>query len=121
MRAVQGLQGHAGTLTAKCFGGRETVEYHRREPLERAGLTEGEPMRILLATMLAALLVASAADAASPKKKKKAYTGQSQSQASKKSDRSLSEFSRPEDLPFGSSVWWRAMDRENRGGFAPDS
>src|SRR5262245_66613132 len=28
---------------------------------------------------------------------------------------------RPEDLPFGSYDWWRAMEREHRGGFAPDS
>jgi hypothetical protein len=24
---------------------------------------------------------------------------------------------RPEDLPFGSTEWWRAMDREGRGGY----
>jgi hypothetical protein len=28
---------------------------------------------------------------------------------------------RPEDLPVGASEWWRAMEREGRGGFAPDS
>ena len=27
---------------------------------------------------------------------------------------------RPEDLPTGSSAWWRAMDHERRGGFAGD-
>lgn len=24
---------------------------------------------------------------------------------------------RPEELPFGSTEWWRAMDREGRGGY----
>jgi hypothetical protein len=28
---------------------------------------------------------------------------------------------RPEDLPVGSTDWWRAMEREGRGGFAPDN
>ena len=28
---------------------------------------------------------------------------------------------RPEELPFGSSDWWRAMDRERRGGYPGDS
>jgi hypothetical protein len=28
---------------------------------------------------------------------------------------------RPEDLRFGSAEWWRAMDRERRGGFAGDT
>ena len=27
------------------------------------------------------------------------------------------DFARPEDLPTGSSTWWRSMDREDRGGF----
>lgn len=27
----------------------------------------------------------------------------------------------PESLPFGSTVWWRAMDLRNRGGFASDN
>ena len=27
----------------------------------------------------------------------------------------------PEELPFGSTVWWRAMDLRNRGGFGSDS
>ncbi len=26
----------------------------------------------------------------------------------------------PESLPFGSTVWWRAMDMRNRGGFGGD-
>lgn len=26
----------------------------------------------------------------------------------------------PEDLPFGSTVWWRAMDLRQRGGFGGD-
>jgi hypothetical protein len=28
---------------------------------------------------------------------------------------------RPEDLSVGSIDWWRAMEREGRGGFAPDA
>lgn len=28
---------------------------------------------------------------------------------------------RPEDLRFGSSDWWRAMDHERRGGYPGDS
>jgi hypothetical protein len=28
---------------------------------------------------------------------------------------------RPEDLRFGSAEWWRAMDRERRGGYPGDS
>jgi hypothetical protein len=80
-------------------------------------------MRIFLATLLAALLVAGGADAAPAKKKKKTYSGQGQSQASKKSDRTntQSELSRPEDVPFGSTMWWRAMDFQHRGGFPGDS
>lgn len=27
----------------------------------------------------------------------------------------------PEELPFGSTVWWRAMDLRNRGGFGSDN
>ena len=27
---------------------------------------------------------------------------------------------RPEDLPIGSTAWWRAMDYERRGGFGGD-
>ena len=27
----------------------------------------------------------------------------------------------PEELPFGSTVWWRAMDLRNRGGFGGDA
>ena len=28
---------------------------------------------------------------------------------------------RPEDLPTGSSAWWKAMDDERRGGFGGDN
>lgn len=27
----------------------------------------------------------------------------------------------PEELPFGSTVWWRAMDLRHRGGFGGDN
>lgn len=27
----------------------------------------------------------------------------------------------PEDLPFGSTVWWRAMDLRQRGGFGGEN
>jgi|KBSSwiStaDraftv2_1062776.scaffolds.fasta_scaffold3844375_1 hypothetical protein len=73
-------------------------------------------MRILtvgLLTALLALAFAVSADAETTKKKKKhtAASGRTVSRSAERPD-----LSRPEDLPFGSSAWWQAMDREGRGG-----
>jgi hypothetical protein len=90
-------------------------------PFDAPDISQGsETMRTVIASLLAASLLAGlagTADAATAKKKKR-YTATEQSQARSQSSgrRELSDFSRPEDLPTGSSEWWRAMDREGRGG-----
>ena len=74
-------------------------------------------MKTIIASLLAALLLAGlagTADAAA-KKKKKQVSAKPQSEA-RSPRRELSEFSTPENLPVGSNEWWRAMDREGRGG-----
>ena len=74
--------------------------------------------------LVAAIFVClgSAADAATKKKKKKSVYSSERSQSrSKDTTYGQTEFSRPEDLPTGSALWWRAMEREGRGGFSPDS
>jgi hypothetical protein len=75
-------------------------------------------MRTIIASLLAASLLtglAGTADAATATKKKKQASAKPQSEARSKG-RELSEFSTPENLPVGSNEWWRAMDREGRGG-----
>jgi hypothetical protein len=76
-------------------------------------------MRTIIASLLAASLLAGlpglagTADAAPKKKKQVSAKPQGQARSTR---RALSEFSRPEELPSGSNEWWRAMDREGRGG-----
>jgi hypothetical protein len=78
-------------------------------------------MRIVIATLAAAAVagLAFTADAA-PSKKKQQYSASKERASSRRAatprDQEFGYDQTPDHYPVGSNEWWRAMDREGRGG-----
>lgn len=85
-------------------------------------------MKAAVIALIVGMLVASVSAIAEtePKKRNQAADVKPQQRARQvakpgRPERELSELSEPEDLPFGSAVWWRSMDLRGRGGFGQDN
>jgi hypothetical protein len=80
-------------------------------------------MRIAIAAVVAVAVaaLAVAADAAPARKKQQRYAaGKEKAQAVRAPRARSDQFGydqTPEHYPVGSNQWWRAMEREGRGGF----
>jgi hypothetical protein len=77
-------------------------------------------MRIAIASIVAAALaLASSADAAPSNKKKQRYTATKEKvqPPPRNGPRPFGYDASPEHYRVGSSAWWKAMEREGRGGF----
>lgn len=77
-------------------------------------------MRIVVATLAAAAIagLGFTADAAPSSKKKPSYSLSKEKRTAPRAQRGQ-EFGydqSPDHYPVGSDAWWRAMDREGRGG-----